>query len=226
MIISHRYRCIFVKTKKTAGTSIEVFLSQHCGEDDIVTPIYPHVEPHRARNYKGRWNPIPECVLERRGQVVWTDWYRQKRFYNHLPARVIRRRVSSRLWNSYFKFCVERNPWDKTLSHYCMRRDRARGALTWEQYLAQADWPINAPFYTDRQGRLLVDRVLRYEHLTEELADVFRLLGVPFARDLGVHAKSEHRRDRTPYQQVYTEPQAALIGQVFSHEIRMHGYQF
>lgn len=39
MIISHQHRFIFVKTLKTAGTSIEVFLSGLCGRDDVVTPF-------------------------------------------------------------------------------------------------------------------------------------------------------------------------------------------
>ncbi len=39
MIISHKHKFIFIKTRKTAGTSIEIFLSQFCGKNDILTPI-------------------------------------------------------------------------------------------------------------------------------------------------------------------------------------------
>ena len=39
MIISHKYKFIFLKTKKTAGTSIEISLSRFCGDDDIIIPI-------------------------------------------------------------------------------------------------------------------------------------------------------------------------------------------
>jgi hypothetical protein len=39
MIVSHKYKFIFLKTKKTAGTSIEISLSRYCDEDDIITPL-------------------------------------------------------------------------------------------------------------------------------------------------------------------------------------------
>ena len=43
MIISHARSFIFIKTRKTAGTSVEVYLSQHCGPEDVITPIQPPV---------------------------------------------------------------------------------------------------------------------------------------------------------------------------------------
>ena len=39
MILSHKYKFIFIKTKKTASTSIEIVLSKICGEKDIITPV-------------------------------------------------------------------------------------------------------------------------------------------------------------------------------------------
>ena len=37
MIISHKHKFIFLKTIKTAGTSIQAALEEHCGKDDIIT---------------------------------------------------------------------------------------------------------------------------------------------------------------------------------------------
>jgi hypothetical protein len=39
MIVSHRHRFIFIKTHKTAGSSMEMALAPLCGPDDIVTPM-------------------------------------------------------------------------------------------------------------------------------------------------------------------------------------------
>jgi hypothetical protein len=44
MIISHKYRTSFIKTAKTAGTSIEMALSRSCGPDDIITPLWKQDE--------------------------------------------------------------------------------------------------------------------------------------------------------------------------------------
>lgn len=201
MVISHRYRFIFIKTAKTAGTSLEVFLSGVCGEEDVLTPIFPHVEPHRPRNADG--------------------------FYNHMPAHAVRERLPREVWEGYFKFCVERNPWDKTLSHYHARAVRLADGLTFDRYLLARDYCLNHPLYTDPDdGRVIVDRVLRYENLMGDFAEVCRRLGIPFDGDLGVRAKSDCRSDRRPYREVYTAAQRKLIQRLFAREIELHGYRF
>ena len=47
MIASHQHRFIFLKTRKTAGTSVEIALSKVCGPDDIITEISPEDEELR-----------------------------------------------------------------------------------------------------------------------------------------------------------------------------------
>jgi hypothetical protein len=229
MILSHKYRFIFIKTAKTAGTSIEVFLSQHCGPQDIVTPIQPRVEGHQPRNYEGLINPIPE-ILERPGKLfsaLHRTFTSRTKFYNHMPAREVKQQVSADVWNGYFKFCVERNPWDKVLSHYNMHAARQGGGLSLDDYLARGRFPINDFRYMDRsRNKIIVDRIVRYENLLEELGEIFGNLNIPFDGRLGVTAKSDYRADRRPYHDVFTDHQRRLVQQAFAKEIELHGYQF
>ncbi len=229
MILSHKNRFIFIKTAKTAGTSIEVFLSEHCGPQDVVTPIVPPVEGHQPRNYEGFINPIPE-ILERPGKffsAVRHTMTSCTKFYNHMPAREVKQRVPADVWNGYFKFCVERNPWDKVLSHYHMHAAREGGSLSFDEYLARGRFPINYFRYTDRSGRrLIVDRVVHYENLLAELGEVFSQRNIPFDGMLGVAAKSDYRADRQPYQEVFNDEQRRIVEKAFAQEIDLHGYRF
>jgi hypothetical protein len=229
MIISHKHKFIFVKTVKTAGTSIEVFLSQHCGPDDVLTPIFPAIDGHEPRNYDGSVNALSEILhLPFGPPSAWRHLLAQRqRFYRHMPAWLIRLRVPAAVWKSYFKFCVERNPWDKVLSHYHMHAHRQGGALSFDQYFAKGKLPINYPRYTDPYGsRIIVDRVVRYENLLNELAEIFPRLNIPFQGTLSVRAKGEYRSDRTPYQSVFSPEQRRTVERIFAREIQLHGYRF
>ena len=56
MILSHAHRFIYIKTYKTASTSIEAALSAICGPDDVITPAREDLMQarpgRRAQNYR------------------------------------------------------------------------------------------------------------------------------------------------------------------------------
>ncbi|CAB1275118.1 sulfotransferase family protein [Candidatus Nitrosacidococcus tergens] len=202
MVISHKYKFIFIKNGKTASTSIEVFLSQICADSDIFTPIYPPVTPHVPRNHEG--------------------------FYNRMTSAEIRDQIGEQTWKNYFKFCVERNPWDKMISYYHMAKFRVNGNLTLDEFLATGVFPVNFPRYTEPKDptQIIVDQIIYYEDLIAGLGEVFKKLDIPFYGSLGVGAKSEYRTDYRFYQDILTEEQAHKIQDIFATEISLHGYCF
>lgn len=176
-------------------------MSELCGESDVLTPIYPTVLGHRARNDAG--------------------------FYNHIPAIELQEKIDAEVWNSYFKFCVERNPWDKVLSFFWMERHRNGGALQIDEFLGREQIGLNWPLYTDQhQSRPIVDKVLKYETLDNDLEQVFKKLGLPWDGELKIKAKSEYRQDRRHYRDVLTANQVETIALRFAQEIDWHQYVF
>ena len=70
MIISHKFKFIFLKTNKTAGASIEIALSKFCGEKDIITPISPEDEQiRRSLGYRG-----PQNYMVPLSRYSFSDW--------------------------------------------------------------------------------------------------------------------------------------------------------
>ena len=73
MIVSHKNKFIFLKTRKTAGSSIEIALSKHCGPEDIITQIAPSEEKMRLdMGYRGRQNTQIPISMYRK----WDLWSR------------------------------------------------------------------------------------------------------------------------------------------------------
>jgi hypothetical protein len=208
VIISHKYRFIFVKRPKTAGTSIEVLLSPLCGPDDVVTPLNQPEEGHEPRNYECLQN-LPASFLE------------------HLPAWFLAEYLSD-YWNQYFSFCVERNPWDKLVSayHFHLAQPNVKPDLSFSTFLPYGMKAYGARDYTDGDGRVLVDLVLRYEHLDAELATVFRRLGIPFSGDLPVRAKGGYRPVDDDYRSYYDSSTREIVARNYAWEIDRFGYTF
>ena len=233
MIISHKYKFIFVKTRKTAGSSLQTYFGRHCGDSDIITPIDKPEGSYKAQNYRGLFNPVPRMQEQYPStkKMLRTLWrcVSLNKFNSHIMATHIKRRIPEDIWKSYYKFTVDRNPWDKVLSHYHFIRQRYsefNEDISFDEYLEKAELPYNYQIYTDDNKQLLVDRVIKFESLDEELGDVFGGLGVPYEGSLNVFEKSHYRKKKKNYQESYTESQKKLVADKFAFEIKLHGYNF
>lgn len=211
MIVSHEHKFIFVKTRKTAGTSVEVFLEPLCGEQDVVTPVSPAYQDaetatHRPRNYEG--------------------------FRNHAPASVIRDLVGDDAWNGYYRFSIERNPWDKMVSMYWWRKFQYRIEDGFAEFCRIAvrspnnvyTCPSDYHFYTI-DGELCVDRVIQFESLLDDFSSVCEHLGLGSV-DALPRAKGKIRKAKRHYSVYYDDELRDLVAERFRNEIDLFGYEF
>ncbi|MFA9460553.1 sulfotransferase family 2 domain-containing protein [Thiohalorhabdus methylotrophus] len=241
MIICHTHRFIFIKTRKTAGSSVEIALSRVCGEGDVVTPLSASRGEEELRRREGGYGPANHLkpVLEHRGFKEWRRLLGRRQrtsFGEHMTAPEIRKLVGQRIWSRYFKFTIERNPWDRALSRYWWQRKRweekgRTGFPSLSEYLIWLErnkphWLSNWGHYTI-DGEIAVDRVLFYENLSEGLAALGRELGLGDKLQLPKQrAKSGYRKDQREYDQVLSLSDQAHIERVCHREIEAFAYGF
>ncbi len=225
MIISHTHKYIFIKSLKTAGTSVEAALSQHCGEHDMVTPLGDY---WFNRDERGAWI---HSSMNAEG------------FSQHDPASEVKRKVPPKIWNEYFKFSIARNPWDRVVSLFAWEA-RNQPALKpakrlyhrlgfpfnefretkklFQEFVA-GDWTTNDRFYLI-DGAICVDFVIRYESLAEDLAELCGRVGLP-AVPLP-HLKAGLRHAERRYNDYYGEASKAIVAERHEEDIRLFGYEF
>lgn len=224
MIISHKHKFIFIKTRKTAGTSVEAYLSKFCGSDDIITPINPPIDGHVPQNYTGYfplYNEILDSKSKKDRLIAWGDFKAKKKYYNHIPGWRVKLRVGSKIWNSYHKFTIERNPFEKSISHYWMIRGRLGKDLSFDEYLKDFDLCQNYPLYTSQKGEVIVDRILRHEKLSKDLEETFNFLNLPFVKSHLTNEKANFRKNREHYTEFLSENQIDMLKDCFEKEIKL-----
>lgn len=228
MILSHDWRFLFLKTRKTAGTSVEIALSRICGPLDVVTPISPADQAQRyqdsgslPRNYLlgGIPAPPPGAAPEPHFAQHMQRYQLRAQLLNHVTATQVRPLVGERIWNHYFRFTIERDPFQRLESQYFWRmqfHDQPVDFSTW----LRSDLPRNtrnAAVYFEGDT-LAVDFVVDHARLADDLALLAKTLGWP---DLGAlpRAKSHTRRGRHID---WSAADRAYVHQAFAAEVALY----
>lgn len=223
MLVMHDIGVIFIRTRKTAGTSVEIALSRHAKDRDVITSLSPRDEALRAReggrapqnHLRPGYTPDADPVPPGPGEGV--------RFYNHMPAAAIRAELGAGIWDRYFTVCLERSPYEKVVSLY-FHRHRSEPRIGIEEFVASGEFrdTLNWPLYTDADGTVMVDLIIRHEHLQAGLDSLCGRIGLP-PLDLP-RAKSQFRPANTGYREVLTPKARAAVEEAFAAEFEHHRY--
>lgn len=135
MIISHKYKFIFLHVPKTGGSSIAAYLSQFLGDDDIMNEwshslkfgISYNKESLKLLNNKFALSRISYAIKKRikdgmilerpifdyaLKQVLMKKFGTESR---HVPGKNIKK-YDPKMFKNYFKFCFVRNPYSHAVS--------------------------------------------------------------------------------------------------------------
>ena len=236
MLVSHRKKFIYTKTIKTAGTSVESYFEQYC------MPEGEWKESHSREEYVSETGIIGYRGPNRKG-LTW---------YNHMPARKILKLVGPDIWESYYKFTVVRNPFDKLISEYFMldyrkknrsliekisamkRRilkrespiDRVKGKTEVERFRS---WIQEGGGSIDRDkyiigGQVCVDYFIRFDDLHEGLKHVCNNLRVPFEYSRIPKFKSGYRHQKIKIHDYYSKEIELIVKKKYAWELERFGY--
>lgn len=228
MIISHKHKFIFIKTQKTAGTSIEIALSDLCGPFDIITPISEKDELKRleltgmqAQNYK---IPLKKYSIRDHFRLILKG--KRLEYFNHMNAEAIKKFIGTEVWDSYFKFTFERNPYDKIVSLYYY--STLAEQLTLTEFIQQKMF-VNLRGFDQYSidGDLVVDKIYRFEDLEESLSMLSKELRLDEAIKIPKYrAKGGYRKMNQNYKEILSKEDKGVLDNYFFREIEIMNYKF
>ncbi|MBK5935442.1 sulfotransferase family 2 domain-containing protein [Halorhodospira halophila] len=243
-VISHRHQFVFIKTRKTAGSSLELALAKHAGPDDVITPVAEGQRKELGfpgpQNDRFLDNVRPGAVIRGlqgyaddplAGERTWLQALRDATpsfYHQHMSARHVRQQLGGQRWARYFTFTVERNPWALAVSRYRFRHKRGKAPESFREFLDSGIMARKSNFklYADGE-RPMVDYIVRMEHLAEDLAEVSDRIGYPenLAELIqGIHAKSGD--GKVDYRTYYDGACCEIVARECAREIELMGYTF
>ena len=215
MLISHKYKFIYLKTTKTAGTSVEVALQK------FALPEGTEVA-----------DPLLEPIVTSAGIVGARGGNaRQHKWYNHMTAATVKEQVSDDVWNNYLKFCNLRNPWEKTVSwfHFKHRKDIAGlsdedTVAAFRRAIANTDRPMHDFNIYTIKGRPVADDYVRHNVLEKDLERICKKLGIEIG-ELPTK-KAGLRNNALNYKDYYDEQSREKVARIYSAELDIYGWEF
>ena len=248
MIISHARKFIFVKSRKTGGTSVEIGLSKYVGSEDVVTPITPRDELVRMKigtpcqNFSAS-RDIEEKYIEdlRNGKIDYLPkWLKQEQvFFNHMTYSEIKKIIPGEV-EAYHTLSIERHPYEKAVS-------LANFLIGYKDYVAgrlleaktddlrekisellengiMREKIRNWDVYTD-EGVIRLTTVLRFEHLQADFEAFCKRLGVPDQAPFLPKTKVGHRDKTLSVHEILSVSQKAAIREICAEEFECFGYE-
>jgi len=146
-------------------------------------------------------------------------------------------------WQSYFKFSIVRNPWDRAISWYFHLRKkgdllnplnaceiaRKCSFLEFCKIVLQEEKPkVETTHFTpfchwalDEQGDSILDFVGRFENLQQDFDTICKKIGIP--RQVLPHNNGSKHKHYTEY---YDDETKQIVAEKYAKDIEYFGYKF
>lgn len=217
MLVSHKYKFIFIKTIKTAGTSTEIFLEPYC-------------IPDLGESHARQMTITNEGIV---GNRLRQDRAEKAEFYNHMPPKLIRERIGSDVFNNYIKIANIRNPFDMLVSHYYFKPTfilYSQKSLSFNDYILKTNVVSSLSqqykelLFLDE--KFIIDEIIHYENLELDLNNLLSKLNLPKNERILSNYKENKGRPTREYKQFYSNETRQIIEDNFKFYLDKFNYTF
>ena len=199
MIISHAYKYVFLRTRKTASTSIALYLMQNLFEEGDIA----------IRDYRPEFtHPNPTMISDVEVHYDMTAL---------IESNIIN-------LNEYKVFAVLRDPYERIISR-AFYKGRCKNVFDTRKILAKGyvdeddrDWPQSAYF---KYNNKVCGEIWRYDQIAKILPEFVRSYGKDPAYPLR-NLKSEFRPGWATPKAVITPDIKRKIDEVFAEDIELY----
>ncbi len=168
VMVSHQHEFIFLKTRKTAGTSVEMYLEPFCAPPG-------HVVTEKTKVVISDYGVVGERMKGGK-----SDGAPPHRLRNHTSAEVVKETLGRKIWRKYTRLTCVRNPFDRMVSAFYWHngQDPTLQDLPFDQIRARFRAFVLSEVMPDDteivhvNGRFVINDAVRFESM---LADLHRL---------------------------------------------------
>ena len=249
MIVSHKYRFIFIHCRKTAGSSVKLALYPSLGDDDIVIGSLHEIlaagfqlNQKASSDLKTPKAAVFYCAAraigKNHGEAVNIAI---KRIYTNKLSKNPPHPTASEaslylqdVWSSYYKFGFVRNPYEQVASDYYWRLRSTKKSFSFAEFVEslaarESDSGIvhrGAASNWDMltiDDKIAVDRIGKYEHLNDDFHAICQHLGLS---GVDLEKRSKVGGFRSEYGHLYTDKEKQTVADIYRKEIELFDYQF
>jgi chondroitin 4-sulfotransferase 11 len=152
-------------------------------------------------------------------------------YYYHAETSVMQKEFVD-IWDSYFKFCFVRNPWDRIVSHYFFSRYGSEknhntfdfAKTTFEDFVENHVMNEKDCLICKKQSVWYsgVDYIARYENYEDEITNIFNLLKIEDTPVIHNINKTQHNH----YEKYYNDRTIMMVYEKYKDEIDYLGYEY
>ncbi|MFW6009256.1 MAG: sulfotransferase family 2 domain-containing protein [archaeon] len=254
MIISHKHKFIFIHTRKTAGSTITVYLNKYLGPNDLQIGAWGE-SIKNGNKYNKRFikdffsiNGIKGLLYTFLSKVIFNKKFTLGLGYKHIYKNKLSKarahpnakeliQFAPFEFENYFTFCFVRNPYDRAVSEYKWITKNIKG-VSFLEYLERLNnpkrpdkekiIPLNKnswEFYTIN-NQVVVDFIGKFENLEKDFEKICKKIGIPFDKNKLPKAKVSKKGKNFSYRNWYGKREKELVEKIYEKELKYFNYKF